>query len=484
MDLTQEEFNEKMLMKPEAFKRKMNTMNGRVFEKVEDLTLIDEEELKDDNDHNYKNEERKELKERNFLQQTTDIDHMAWEPRVKNQGGCGSCWAFAAIGAVENHYHKLTGNLTYFSEQYLVDCDNYDHGCYGGYPTNIFEWISENGLVAENVSPYLKQKEICDDKLKNFEYKIVEGASEYNPNNKNYEELLAKGPLVVGINSSFEGFMDYRPVNFDPISPKTCGGPNHIVTVVGLKTENGKKYIIARNSWGTHFGYKGYFKMPFDNSCGMSTYAWLPLVNKGHVPDGKPQPKSEPIISRCVTLSGIGGFSHKIMETCDSVPELSTPSRYFIGIKFPRGNDGVNLYVFLFKEPNCSGWIYVRINYSVEFLERFGFTPMSLAFQKNVSKVNCVDFFLKTCHAGEPELTVCGDVADSQLYNYTRLKEIKSMIVDTNIIQMTFYTRANFSGDFLNLPASSTFNIQPYILRWISKNTIRSIKLATRTNKN
>jgi len=73
---------------------------------------------------------------------------------IKDQGGCGSCWSFAAIGAIENIYHKLTGNLTVFSEQYLVDCDNQDGGCGGGWPSNTFNWISQNGIIKQDLLKY------------------------------------------------------------------------------------------------------------------------------------------------------------------------------------------------------------------------------------------------------------------------------------------------------------------------------------------
>ena len=139
MDLTHEEFVEQMLLKPEAMKKNMNLISNRVFEKYTDMNADDVDyNLRDDDDHNLRNEKN------NFLQnQDQDVDNMKWESNIKNQGSCGSCWAFAAVGAVENAYHKLTGSLTLFSEQYLVNCDNNDNGCNGGWPSGTFKWIRE-----------------------------------------------------------------------------------------------------------------------------------------------------------------------------------------------------------------------------------------------------------------------------------------------------------------------------------------------------
>jgi hypothetical protein len=403
---------------------------------------------------------------------------MQWESPIKNQFTCGSCWAFAAVAAVENHYHKLTGNLTLFSAQYLVDCDNYDNGCGGGYPSLTFRWIYENGLVASEALPYVDSREVCDNTLKQYEYRIVDGATQYNPKFHNYEKLLAKGPLVAGMDASFEGFQSYRPVNFDPLVPNECKNANHAVTVVATVTENGQKYIIARNSWGKTFGYKGYFKMLFDKSCGLSKNAWLPIVYKGRVPDGKPEPKPEPIVSKCVTLLGNGGNLDKIMETCDSVPEVSTTDKTFGGIRFPKGNDGRDLYLYFFRLPNCVGNDFFTTNYSQEFL---GFKAQSLAYNKKVSKERCVDFYLRPCAAGEPEFTICNDVADTQLYNYTRLREINSFIRnDSEIKSIAFYTKPNFKGIvhyFGEFYTFKAFSLQKDLKDFLNNYVVRSIKI-------
>ena len=76
---------------------------------------------------------------------------------VKDQGQCGSCWAFSAIGAMESHYTLTSVKLAILSEQKLVDCaGDYDNqGCNGGLPEDAFRYIHNNGLAFSKSYPYV-----------------------------------------------------------------------------------------------------------------------------------------------------------------------------------------------------------------------------------------------------------------------------------------------------------------------------------------
>jgi len=84
---------------------------------------------------------------RNVTTITADVaENIDWRDNnavnaVRNQGGCGSCWSFSTIAAVEGAYAKQIGTLASFSEQMLVDCDPVDQGCNGGLMDNAFEFL-------------------------------------------------------------------------------------------------------------------------------------------------------------------------------------------------------------------------------------------------------------------------------------------------------------------------------------------------------
>ncbi|KAJ8984251.1 hypothetical protein NQ317_007483 [Molorchus minor] len=83
--------------------------------------------------------------------------------KVKDQGACGSCWAFSSVGAVESQYFLKTGKLVNISEQNLVDCSkDGNEGCYGGFPTSAFYYIhTNNGIDSDEAYPYTAEDGVC-----------------------------------------------------------------------------------------------------------------------------------------------------------------------------------------------------------------------------------------------------------------------------------------------------------------------------------
>merc|ERR1711988_1847234 len=80
-------------------------------------------------------------------------DAVDWTTRgavnpIKNQGQCGSCWAFSTVGTLESAYQISQGTLHSLAEQQLVDCDKSDNGCSGGWPHTAYDsYISRNGIA-------------------------------------------------------------------------------------------------------------------------------------------------------------------------------------------------------------------------------------------------------------------------------------------------------------------------------------------------
>lgn len=74
---------------------------------------------------------------------------------MKDQGSCGSCWAFSAVGAVESYLRIKKINTDELSEQQLVDCDTNSYGCDGGFPDLAIGWAAKKGLVKASEYPYV-----------------------------------------------------------------------------------------------------------------------------------------------------------------------------------------------------------------------------------------------------------------------------------------------------------------------------------------
>jgi len=270
-DMTHEEFKEKQLLKPEQFQAGLQEMSKG---STRFLGETDHPNLKEDDWTNY-------YKEETETQNGRGIDWRYLLVPPKSQGTCGSCWSFSTIASMEAMYNQMKndGSIRKFSEQYLINCDDKDNGCNGGWPSNTLTWVKNNGVIDEGVLPYEMRQNSCDSHLKYKAEKFLAGHRFYqgHPDQwRNWLQGLAQRPTIVGMDASFNGFMHYRPSQFDPIVPPSCGGLNHAVIAVGYVHENGNDYIMVRNSWGTRWGYGGNFKIPATNCCGITSYGWVP----------------------------------------------------------------------------------------------------------------------------------------------------------------------------------------------------------------
>lgn len=214
---------------------------------------------------------------------------------IKDQGTCGSCWAFSTTAALEGQYFKNYGKLLSFSEQNLVDCvfssvfgykGERANGCNGGDGNIAFRYIKKNGgLNLDATYPYTAQ---YNGKCKYDSSKPNVQISGYVVVANNGDEtalttgLAEVGPLRISIFVSPK-FQHYSSGVFeDDTCSKKLEDLNHEVTLVGYGSINSNDYYILRNQWGTSWGINGYmqFARNRNNQCGVAMDASYPVIKK------------------------------------------------------------------------------------------------------------------------------------------------------------------------------------------------------------
>jgi len=186
---------------------------------------------------------------------------------VKNQGRCGSCWAFSTTGSVEGAMQIAGNKLQSFSEQQLVDCSKRNNGCHGGLMDYAFEYIESSPLELEADYPYTGKDGKCSyvaskgvGKVKAF--KDVKR----DTTGTQLMAAIAKGPVSVAIEADQFVFQGYT----GGIISKGCGSKlDHGVLAVGYGGDGDLMYILVKNSWGASWGDKGYVKIAPDQ-CGVT----------------------------------------------------------------------------------------------------------------------------------------------------------------------------------------------------------------------
>nr|AAD23996.1 cathepsin [Fasciola gigantica] len=200
---------------------------------------------------------------------------------LKDQGNCGSCWAFSTTGTMEGQYMKNERTSISFSEQQLVDCSGPwgNMGCSGGLMENAYEYLKQFGLETESSYPYTAVEGQCRYNRQLGVAKVTDYYTVHSGSEVELKNLVgAEGPAAVAVDVESD-FMMYSGGIYQS---RTCSSlrVNHAVLAVGYGTQGGTDYWIVKNSWGSSWGERGYIRMVRNrgNMCGIASLASLPMV--------------------------------------------------------------------------------------------------------------------------------------------------------------------------------------------------------------
>jgi len=185
---------------------------------------------------------------------------------VKDQGQCGSCWAFSTTGGIEGALYRKQGHATSLSEASLVDCSGSygNQGCNGGLMDNAFKFVEHKGIPTESSYPYVPHTETCHSFTSFTKVSTYKDVSDL-------ESAIQVQPVSVAVDA--RKWSSYSGGTF------SCTGStqlDHGVLLVGSYSN----YWVIKNSWGTMWGMEGFIQLAKGSgaNCGVDEAASYPTI--------------------------------------------------------------------------------------------------------------------------------------------------------------------------------------------------------------
>lgn len=185
---------------------------------------------------------------------------------VKDQGQCGSCWAFSSTGAIEGAWAISKNKLIDLSEEQLVECATGvaygSHGCNGGQMEGAFKYVIEHGQCSLSSYPYNSgnaDSGSCKETSCSPVAHITSCSDVVPCDQVSLKAAVARQPVSVAISADTRLFQSYSGGVIT--SPSCYTTLDHGVLIVGYGSENGIDYWLVKNSWGKSWGENGYVKI-------------------------------------------------------------------------------------------------------------------------------------------------------------------------------------------------------------------------------
>lgn len=202
---------------------------------------------------------------------------------VKNQGSCGSCWAFSTTGCLEGAHYIASGKLVSLSEAQLINCSSKNSGCNGGLMDLAFTYAEVNPIMPDADWPYVPKTQwlSCYEKYRKSKGIVTVKTFKDVPKSTPAALLasISLGPTSVAIEADQAAFQQYT----GGILSSGCGDAlDHGVLAVGWGNESGTDYIIVKNSWGPNWGLSGFIKLASQDGpgvCGINQSASRATTN-------------------------------------------------------------------------------------------------------------------------------------------------------------------------------------------------------------